>query len=160
MLPMAWICAICNLYRRYWDDETFANLFMFFFGYAIQLKMTQNSSSIFYMERRQCQVFGKSKRPPWLMSDLTLKQCIDCHVYHKYKELQMFYGLSKGLFSCDIGLKLAQNLFSPWKEDKFGFLGRVNNPHEWLDNWRGGKALFVMSIRSAKASPRVFSVVI
>ena len=70
------------------------------------------------------------------MSDLTGKLCIVCHVYHKYYSIKTFHGLSKGLIGCDIGLELAQNQvlpFFPWKGDRVGFLGRVSNPHEWLD---------------------------
>ena len=68
-----------------------------------------------------------------------LHQWFDTEALHcllRLWHVQTFHDLSKGLFGCDVEPKLAQNPvspFVPWKGDKVGFLGRVSNPHEWLD---------------------------
>ena len=70
------------------------------------------------------------------LSDYTWKQYIVYHVYCTDWSL-MFHGLYKGLFGCGLWYwaKVGPNPVSPFllrKEDKVGFFGRVNDPHEWL----------------------------
>ena len=124
--PMGWISYICNPYHSY------SKATCDFFRPCHWAKVGPKRSTginIFSMERRHSWVFRKSKQSPWVTwhkSSASFVKHITSAKASKYFVVFPF---------CDVGLKLAQNPVMPfllWKEDKFGFSWRVNDPHERL----------------------------